>query len=141
MQSLCAEDRIGLTLDTYDLCKSGHLEDLGSIPTLLSALHDEQNPNVWDAMKLVLDGLEKPMQELDTLGQYRAFVASLIEVPFKALGWDALEEDDDLTKPLRGMMISLTATYNPSVMSEEAERRFDAFVADQSTPVLPDDYK
>merc|ERR1719240_583468 len=58
--SLCSEDRIGLLFDTYDLFKSGYVEpDVGACQVfrLLGALKDEQNPNVWDAIKMILDGL------------------------------------------------------------------------------------
>eukprot|EP00391_Amoebophrya_sp_Ameob2_P005259 CAMPEP_0178992074 /NCGR_PEP_ID=MMETSP0795-20121207/5896_1 /TAXON_ID=88552 /ORGANISM="Amoebophrya sp., Strain Ameob2" /LENGTH=956 /DNA_ID=CAMNT_0020683883 /DNA_START=392 /DNA_END=3262 /DNA_ORIENTATION=+ len=143
-KSLCAEDRIGLLQDTMELCRSGHLTDPTALFYLLRGFANEDNSNVWCALKVVIDGLEKVMAELETAyPKFVEFVGDMIRTPAAKLGWDHADEDDDLTKQLRGVLIGLTSTFdasNPAVLAE-AETRYDAFVADRNTSLLPDDYK
>lgn len=141
---MCAEDRIGLLLDTNELCKSGHYENsCANTLRLLKGFGSESNSNVWCALKMVIDNLEKLLTETDVIEYYQKFVAEIVKGPVKQMGWDHDAENSDLTKQQRGLMIGFASTYlaDDEEIRSEALRRFDAFVEDQNTDLLPDDYK
>jgi puromycin-sensitive aminopeptidase len=80
----------------------------------------------------------------DVIGSsFKKFVANMIAGPAAALGWDHQEGDSDLVKQQRGLMIGLQSIFNAedAELQAEEKRRFDAFVADRNTSLLPDDYK
>lgn len=142
-KNLCAEDRIGLLLDTMEMCKSGHYESPGAVLRLLKGFRQEANSNVWVSVKMVIDGLERLVQHTEGSANFRKFVANVVKEPAKQIGWDHEEGDSDLKKQLRGLLIGLSSTYlaDDAEVLAEARRRFDAFVEDQDTDLLPDDYK
>ena len=138
-----AEDRIGLLLDTYELTRSGHNANAGLVFELLRGYKTEQNSNVWAAVKMVIDGLDRIIQESDVAAQYGKFIADMTRDLAKEIGWDHYPDDTDLAKQQRGLMIGLSATYRASEpdVRQEADRRVRAFLEDQQTALLPDDYK
>ncbi|CAD7941895.1 unnamed protein product [Amoebophrya sp. A120] len=144
-KELCAEDRIGVLQDTMELCRSGHLEDPTALFFLLRGFAQEDNSNVWCALKAAIDGLDRVLPEMGSsvYTKFQEFVSDLIQRPCAELGWDHKEADDDLTKQLRGVLIGLMSTFAPSdpAVQAEAARRYEAFVQDRKTGLLPDDYK
>ncbi len=157
MGELCSEDRIGLLGDTFQLCKSGHYSDVSAVIKLLSAYKNERNANVYGKVSAALDGLDfffsmaddgaDTVLELASPNRlyawFKRFAGSLLDGPLNALGWNHRPQDTDLTKQMRGQVIQLAASFrydDPSIRVE-ANRRFNAWVDDPNTPLLPDDYK
>ncbi|CAD7929790.1 unnamed protein product [Amoebophrya sp. A25] len=142
-KELCAEDRIGVLQDTMELSRSGHLEDPTALFFLLRGFAKEDNSNVWAALKTAIDGLDRVMSELDVYPKFQAFIADMIKEPAERLGWDHKPDDDDLTKQLRGVLIGLSSTFasHSATVQAEATKRYEAFLADRKTSLLPDDYK
>lgn len=64
---------------------------------------------------------------------------SLNPIQLRSLGWDILPGDNHENELLRGECLIALAKLGDEITSEEAMRRFDVFLEDKSTPLLPPD--
>jgi len=137
------EDRIGLLQDCFALFKSNHMSGT-QVVDLISGFGDEENTNVWDALSAIITAFDKLFLELPAVYEnFKKFAGNLIFKQSSRLGWDHKAGDSDLIKQLRGNLISLQAKYcqDNDVVKKEANARFDAFLEDNLSTKLPNDYK
>ncbi|KAA3457961.1 Npepps [Gossypium australe] len=58
---------------------------------------------------------------------------------YRKLGWDATQGESHLDSMLRGEILTALAMLGHKETLSEASRRFDAFLKDRNTPLLPPD--
>mmetsp|Transcript_50293 Transcript_50293/g.145843 ORF Transcript_50293/g.145843 Transcript_50293/m.145843 type:complete len:890 (-) Transcript_50293:64-2733(-) len=146
VQSLPAEDRIGLLADSYALCKAGSLEPM-QLVNLLQGFRSELNDKVWSELQAVLGGLDRVVRQglsPETSSAFIDFAAKLVSPAFAQVGWDGTDSDDDNKKKLRSALVASLARYcfrDPAVV-QEAMQRFRAFLAaPNDTSVLSADIR
>jgi len=59
----------------------------------------------------------------------------------RKLGWDPKQGESHLDAMLRGEVLTALAVFGHDETLKEAVRRFDAFLADRNTPLLPPDIR
>lgn len=62
-------------------------------------------------------------------------------VSYRKLGWDPKQGESHLDAMLRGEVLTALAVFGHDETLKEAIRRFDAFVADRNTSLLPPDLR
>ena len=60
---------------------------------------------------------------------------------YRKLGWDPKQGESHLHAMLRGEVLTALAVFGHDETLKEAVRRFDAFLADRNTPLLPPDIR
>lgn len=137
-------DRAGLINDAYALVKAGHLAPEALIK-LLGHFKNEDSYIVWEGLSGVLNGLDTVLSDNDKMSaDLRKFAKKLVLNLAQKVGWESTSSDAHLTTLLRGIVISLLATFaydDPSVV-KEANDRFQAFLKDpQDMQSLPSDMR
>jgi hypothetical protein len=86
--------------------------DVGDVLKLLGAYDSEMDDTVWNALAQVLDGLGGVLvEEPGIYARFEALAARMVLPAFKQLGWDDRADDSDVTKSLRGTVLSLVGKY------------------------------
>lgn len=57
----------------------------------------------------------------------------------RRLGWEASPDEGHLDSMLRGELLSALVSFGHEETVNEAKRRFEAFLVDRDTPLLPAD--
>ena len=145
MKDLTAEDRIGLLSDYTALLRCGEVSQKDFMK-LLNSYVGEENDKVWSRLatswSIIISNLK--YTKLENKKELLRVVASKAEeqaAPIvEKLGWENRETDDDNTKILRAVAVSLlcSVTQNEEII-KEAEGRFNDFLADRETPRLISD--
>mmetsp|Transcript_3808 Transcript_3808/g.5122 ORF Transcript_3808/g.5122 Transcript_3808/m.5122 type:complete len:889 (+) Transcript_3808:188-2854(+) len=146
-QELSAEDRQGVVLDTFALCKAGHM-DPASLINLIGSYKSETEFTVWEAVATVIMGLDRPLKNNASLSsKFGNFVAELIKIPAQKVGWEAKEDDGHLGRLHRKLMVGLQAAFchNSDTVVKEAHGRFEKYIADpfhaDTAAILPTELK
>uniref|UniRef100_A0A7S3P4T9 Aminopeptidase n=1 Tax=Amphora coffeiformis TaxID=265554 RepID=A0A7S3P4T9_9STRA len=137
-------DRAGLINDAYALVKAGHLSP-ESLIKLLGHYKDEDSYIVWEGLSGVLNGLDTVLSDNETMGaSLQKFAKKLVLGLAKKVGWESSSSDGHLDTLLRGILISLLASFaydDPSV-AREANQRFTAFLENpKDVQSLPSDMR
>ena len=66
---------------------------------------------------------------------------SLLHFPGRRIGWDTKEGESHLEAMLRGQILTALVDFGDEPTLKEASRRFDAFLDDRSTHLLPPDIR
>jgi len=114
VQSLSAEDRIGLLSDAEAFCKAG-LQDPEQLVQLLSGFQGERNDKVWSQLQTTLGTIDEMMRgcfEGKVIECYERFAEGFILPAFLQVGWDTRPADDDNTKKLRTSLASLIGKFS-----------------------------
>lgn len=109
-RTLPAEDRAGLLLDSFALCKAGKME-IGELVQLLAAYKGELDATVWDAIAVVLTELNTVFGETPVADAFVAFAASLAGPAAAHYGWEPQESDGHLGRLARATAISLAGRF------------------------------
>jgi puromycin-sensitive aminopeptidase len=59
----------------------------------------------------------------------------------RQLGWDAQQGESHLDAMLRGDLLGALISFEDEEITKEAVRRFEVFVQDRATPLLPADIR
>jgi len=62
-----------------------------------------------------------------------------LELPCRRLGWEPKPEESHLDAMLRGEILTALAVLGHDLTLEEGNKRFQAFLEDRNTPLLPPD--
>ncbi len=133
-----AEDRAGLLLDTFALCKAGKV-GVGELVQLLSAYQGELDSTVWDAIAGVLMELTTLYGETPVASAFVAFAASLAGPAAAHYGWEPQPSDGHLGRLARASVMSLAGRFcvGDQGIVAAARARFAKLVADpQSTTAV-----
>ncbi|KAG5541209.1 hypothetical protein RHGRI_021155 [Rhododendron griersonianum] len=139
-QCLSATDRFGILDDSYALCMACQLP-LASILTLMGAYKEELEYTVLSNLISISNKIARIAADAapELLDDIKLFFINLFQYPAEKLGWDPKQGESHLDAMLRGEILTALAQFGHDVTQHEARRRFDAFLNDRHTPLLPPD--
>eukprot|EP00756_Hemistasia_phaeocysticola_P050988 Hpha_TRINITY_DN26171_c0_g1::TRINITY_DN26171_c0_g1_i1::g.155277::m.155277/K08776/NPEPPS; puromycin-sensitive aminopeptidase len=153
VSELPAVDKMGLISDTFAIARAG-MSCPSTIITMLDgfAQGGEDNDKVWTQLSSVLKRLGgfliSAVEELGgkdkaVLDGFNRLATKMLSPVVAKVGWDTREGDSDNVKSLRSTLLYLLTVFSgtePSVAAE-GKRRFDAYLADNNTPLVPADIR
>jgi puromycin-sensitive aminopeptidase len=111
------EDRAGLLLDAYALAKAGHpsMSPLNLV-NLVQAYENEDHATVWEALEIILCGLDKLLagagtEHAELRNKFVAFAARIVAPAAAAVGWVPRDDDGHLGKLKRATLVRLQAHF------------------------------
>ncbi|GMI94982.1 AMINOPEPTIDASE M1, aminopeptidase M1 [Hibiscus trionum] len=139
---LTATDRFGILDDSFALCMACQLP-LTSLLTLMAAYREEDEYIVLSNLisityKVGRISADAKPELMDNINQ---FFINLFQCSAEKLGWDAKQGESHLDAMLRGEILTALAMLGHKETLNEASRRFDAFLNDRNTPLLPPDIR
>lgn len=133
-KSLPSEDRAGLLLDAYALCKAG-LQSPGQVLVLLKAYENEDNMAVWDAIEQTLNAIGNVLRgEPELHSKFVQFAATLIKKQAERLGWEEKPGEGHLDNLSRSILVRLQCKYAADTCAEKARSMFQAYLEAPSDP-------
>uniref|UniRef100_A0A7I4BPT3 Aminopeptidase n=1 Tax=Physcomitrium patens TaxID=3218 RepID=A0A7I4BPT3_PHYPA len=138
--SLEATDRFGVLDDTYALCIA-RKQPLSVLLSLMEVYRSETDYTVlmcmtnvsYRILKVVGDAIPSAAKDL------KHFVSNLLLPSAERLGWEARPDEGHLDSMLRGELLSALVFFGHEDTINEAKRRFEAFLKDRESPLLPAD--
>lgn len=139
---LSAADRYGVLDDTYALCMAGK-QKLVTLLHLIAAYKDETEYTVLaNAINTSLSIFEMmSVAAPEELGNMKKFLIGFLEPFAQRVGWDAKSGEGHLNALLRGTLLNALAELGHEATINEAVRRFNVFLEDRETPLLPPDVR
>lgn len=139
---LSTTDRYGLLEDSFALCMACK-KTLSSLLLLLDAYRSELEYTVVShivtiSYKVVYMAADAVPELLDDIKQ---FFINLFQFSAQKLGWETRDGESHLDVMLRGELLTALAKFGHEETRKEAARRFDAFLNDRNTPLLPPDIR
>ncbi|KAB2072532.1 hypothetical protein E1A91_A07G022000v1 [Gossypium mustelinum] len=137
---LTPTDRFGILDDSFALCMARQLP-LTSLLTLMGAYREELDYTVLSNLisityKVGRIAADARPELMDNINQ---FFINIFQYSAEKLGWDATQGESHLDSMLRGEILTALAMLGHKETLSEASRRFDAFLKDRNTPLLPPD--
>ncbi|KAF7084371.1 hypothetical protein CFC21_088013 [Triticum aestivum] len=139
---LSAADRYGVLDDTYALCMAGK-QKLVTLLHLIAAYKNETEYTVLaHAINTSLSIYEMmAVAAPEELVNMKKFLIDFLEPFAQRVGWDAKSGEGHLNALLRGTLLSALAELGHQSTIDEAVRRFNVFLEDRETPLLPPDVR
>ncbi|CAL5350452.1 unnamed protein product [Camellia sinensis] len=168
---LSATDRFGILDDSYALCMACQqplaslltlmgayrkeleytvLSNLISISFKIARIAADAAPELLEYIKQFFISLFQYSAELvpyvmnfwiSFISEFRAILEHTKQYKAIKLGWDPKQGESHLDAMLRGELLTALAQFGHDVTQNEARRRFDAFLNDKNTPLLPPDIR
>ncbi|KAL3851044.1 hypothetical protein ACJIZ3_012926 [Penstemon smallii] len=141
-KSLSASDKYGILDDYYALSMACQLS-LTSLLILMSAYREELDYTVLSnlisiALKVARIVADAAPELLDDL---KLFFINLFQNSAQRLGWDPKQGESHLDAMLRGELLTALSAFGHDITLDEASRRFQIFLDDRNTHVLPPDLR
>ncbi|KAL3500812.1 hypothetical protein ACH5RR_039905 [Cinchona calisaya] len=135
-------DRYGILDDSYALSMACQ-QSLTSLLELMSAYKEEINYTVLSNLisissRVVSIAADAVPQLLENI---KLFFINLLQYSAERLGWDPKPGDSHLDAMLRGKLLTALALFGHEETHKEAGRRFNIFLDDRNTPILPPDLR
>lgn len=139
---LSATDRFGILDDSYALCMACQ-QPLASLLTLMGAYRKELEYTVLSNLISISFKIGRIAADAapELLEYIKQFFISLFQYSAEKLGWDPKQGESHLDAMLRGELLTALAQFGHDITQNEARRRFDAFLNDKNTPLLPPDIR
>jgi puromycin-sensitive aminopeptidase len=106
-EALSPLERYGLVDDAWAAVVAG-TASAGSFLDLVQGFRDETDLRVWQAILGGLGWLDRFVED-EPRERLRAFVRDLVRPALARLGWEASEDEPDLTRALRGQLVQSLA--------------------------------
>ncbi|PKA63344.1 puromycin-sensitive aminopeptidase [Apostasia shenzhenica] len=137
---LSATDRFGILDDSFALCMASK-QSLSSLLSLMIAYREDPEYTVlshlvtvsYKVVNMIADANPELSDDIKQL------VSSLLQPSAERLGWDPKEGESHLDAMLRGEVLTALAHFGHDITRDEGLRRFNAFLNDRDTPLLPPD--
>ncbi|XP_061374887.1 aminopeptidase M1 [Gastrolobium bilobum] len=141
-QLLSASDRYGILDDLYALCMARQ-ESLTSLINLMGAYREEVDYTVVSNLITISHKIERIAADAvpDLLDYFKQFFINLFQYSAERLGWEPKPGESHLDAMLRGEILTALAVFGHDLTLDEASKRFQAFVGDRNTPLLPPDIR
>ncbi|KAM7507474.1 hypothetical protein LguiA_017927 [Lonicera macranthoides] len=141
-KSMSATDRYGILEDSYALCMACE-QSMTSLLTLMGAYKEELDYTVLSNLISISYKVEKIVADAapELLDRIKLFLINLSQYPVARLGWDPKQGESHLDSMLRGELLTALALFGHEVTINEASMRFNAFLDDRNTPLLPPDLR
>lgn len=137
---LSPTDRFGILDDSYSLCMASK-QSLSSLLSLMTAYREEPEYTVishlitvsYKVIYMIADANPELSDDI------KQFAISLLQHSAERLGWDPKEGESHLDAMLRGEILTALVQFGHSVTRDEGLKRFNAFLNDRDTSLLPPD--
>ncbi|KAK7291314.1 hypothetical protein RIF29_06350 [Crotalaria pallida] len=141
-QLLSATDRYGILEDYYALW-AARKESLTSLINLMGAYREEVDYTVLSNLIAVSYKIKRIAADAvpDLLEYLKQFFINLFQYSAERLGWDPKPGESHLDAMLRGEILTALIVFGHVPTLDEASRRFQAFLEDRNTPLLPPDIR
>ncbi|CAN6819330.1 unnamed protein product [Brassica oleracea] len=141
-QSLTSIDRYGILDDSFALSMARQ-QSLASLLTLISAYKKELDYTVMSNLIVISYKLVKIAADanLELMSEIKQLFVGVFQFAAGKLGWDPKQGESHLDAMLRGEVLTALAVFGHDETRKEATRRFDAFLADRNTSLLPPDLR
>ncbi|GAB2225547.1 hypothetical protein Droror1_Dr00006344 [Drosera rotundifolia] len=138
--SLSAMDKFGILDDAYALCQACQIP-FSSLLLLMDVYRREMDYIISSRLIDICLSMATISRDAisDMVGQLKQFFISLLLGSAERLGWDPKPGESHLDSLLRGEVLAALATFGHATTEEEARKRFQSFIGDASTPLLPAD--
>ncbi|PON95979.1 Peptidase M1, alanine aminopeptidase/leukotriene A4 hydrolase [Trema orientale] len=139
---LSATDRNGILDDSFALCMARQ-QSFISLLTLMSSYGEELDYTVLSNLITVSYRLERIVADAvpELLDSIKQFFITLFKNSAEKLGWQPRAGESHLDAMLRGEVLNALAVYGHDQTLNEASRRFNVFLHDRNTPLLPPDLR
>ncbi|PSS19341.1 Aminopeptidase [Actinidia chinensis var. chinensis] len=139
---LSATDRFGILDDSYALCMACQ-QPLASLLSLMGAYREELEYTVLCNLISISYKIARIAADAtpELLGYIEQFFINLFQYPAEKLGWDPKQGESHLDAMLRGELLAALVHFGHDITQDEARRRFDAFLDDRHTALLPPDIR
>ncbi|KAF8401039.1 hypothetical protein HHK36_014342 [Tetracentron sinense] len=137
---LSATDRFGILDDSYALCIACQ-QSLSSFFTLMGAYKKELDYTVLSLLISVSDKVARIAADAtpELVDYIKQFFINLFQYSAEKLGWEPRQGESHLDAMLRGELLTALAVFGHDITQKEAIRRFQAFLDDRNTALLPPD--
>ncbi|KAL8208795.1 hypothetical protein R6Q57_008207 [Mikania cordata] len=141
-KQLSAMDRYGILDDSFALSMAGQLP-LSSLLTLMGAYREEPEYIVLSNLISVSSKVARIVADADsTLGDnIKMFFINLFQHSTERIGFDPKQGESHLNALLRGELFTTLAVLGHEETLKEANKRFQAFLEDRNTHLLPPDIR
>lgn len=141
-KQLSAMDRYGILDDSFALSMAGQLP-LSSLLTLMSAYREESDYTVLSNLITISSKVATIVADADStlLDNIKMFFINLFQYSAERIGFDPKENESHLDALLRGELLATLAVFGHEESLEEASKRFQAFLEDRNTCLLPPDIR
>ncbi|KMZ61534.1 Aminopeptidase M1 [Zostera marina] len=137
---LSPTDRFGVLEDSFSLCMACK-KSLSSLLSLMNSYRQESDYTVlshiitvaYKVLKITADATPELSNDI------KKFFIILLKSAAEKLGWDPKNEESHLDSMLRGEILTALAFFGHEATLKEAQRRFNAFLADRNSSLLPPD--
>ncbi|XP_058786056.1 aminopeptidase M1-like isoform X2 [Vicia villosa] len=139
---LSPSDRFGILDDTYALCMA-RKESLTSLLNLMAAYREEDDYTVLSNLLSISQKVERIAADAvpALLDYFKQFLINILQYSAERLGWDLKPGDTHDNALLRGEILTSLAKFGHDLTLDEASKRFQAFLEDRNTPLLPPDIR
>ncbi|WCJ29383.1 aminopeptidase M1 [Euphorbia peplus] len=139
---LTETDRYGILDDTFALCMARH-QPLTSLLTLMGAYREEVDYTVLSNLISISYKVQRITADAtpELLDDINQIFISLLQYSAEKLGWDPKQGESHLDAMLRGEILTALSLFGHDSTLNEANRRFQEFMNDRNTPLLPPDIR
>ncbi|KAL5559479.1 hypothetical protein UlMin_035690 [Ulmus minor] len=139
---LSAIDRFGILDDSFALCMARQ-QSFVSLLTLMGAYREETEYTVLSNVITVSYKLERVAADAvpEQLESIKKFFISIFQNSAEKLGWQPKAGESHLDAMLRGEVLTALSLFGHEPTLNEATKRFQAFLDDRNTPLLPPDLR
>jgi len=139
---LDATDRFGILDDTYALC-SACKQPLSALLSLMDAYRNELDYSVLSCLINIAYKVSSVVGNAipQSAADFKSFTINLLQFAAEKLGWDPIPGESHLNAMLRGQILVVLAQFGHEETKVEARRRFNIFLNDRSTTILPADIR
>ncbi|MCO5582726.1 hypothetical protein L7F22_036625 [Adiantum nelumboides] len=139
---LKATDRFGVLDDEFALCNACK-QPLSTLLSLMDAFREETDYTVLGSLinrayKILLV-ISDAIPEVTS--DFKRFSGNLLQFAAEKLGWEVKERESHLDAMLRGEVLAALIAFDYEEVVKEALRRFDAYLQDRGTSLLPPDIR
>ncbi|KAK9213161.1 hypothetical protein WN943_002548 [Citrus x changshan-huyou] len=141
-KQLSETDRFGILDDHFALCMARQ-QTLTSLLTLMASYSEETEYTVLSNLITISYKIGRIAADArpELLDYLKQFFISLFQNSAEKLGWDSKPGESHLDALLRGEIFTALALLGHKETLNEASKRFHAFLADRTTPLLPPDIR
>ncbi|PWA60435.1 hypothetical protein CTI12_AA379010 [Artemisia annua] len=141
-KSLSAMDRYGILDDSFALSMAGQLP-LSSLLTLMGAYREEPEYTVLSNLITISSKVARVVADADStlLDNLKIYFINLFQNSAERIGFDPKLGESHLDALLRGELFATLAVFGHEETLEEASKRFQAYLEDRNTHLLPPDIR
>ncbi|XP_024965643.1 aminopeptidase M1 isoform X1 [Cynara cardunculus var. scolymus] len=139
---LSAMDRYGILDDSFALSMAGQLP-LSSLLTLMGAYREEPEYTVLSNLISISSKVARVVADADAtlLDNIKIFFINLFQYSAERIGFDPKQGESHLDALLRGELFATLAVFGHDATLKDARKRFQAFLEDRNTHLLPPDIR